>query len=398
MRSNNLGMGVPGAPRALWVNGTDVRLKSGSATNRYGVPIDTVTVTEAGPPGVSSMQFTLEDPSKEITLNIADPVQFYDLTNDRPLFTGWVQSWTATVFGLGRSYAVECIGAEAVLEWQIVPSLTIPSGTKIHDAFQAAYGVAQGIGVPLRAIHAETQNGTQAAPIGNISLGGDDLNAPSTRWAITVAGESLREVLRKIIEAAPNTNFVNPDLVRPSLYGATTVDFYFGLRLYFSQSAPSDYASMTVTDSPAAALVPANMQQAIDSSDVVRQVYVKGGNAAGTGVVTDGSGVPGPTAYISDDNILTSADRDSAGLAYLADKSLSGRGSFELNGNTISTNVHPASQLTLTDAETGATGTYPIAQIVKRFYATRQDWTISFGGLPASFARALRRLTRSTRG
>lgn len=386
---------VTAPPKSLWVNGLDVLREAGPAGNLFGVPEGTIELVERGPGGTSSLKFVINDPTKDITINEGDRVHYWDHTNGRPLFKGWVQTWTPRPWGLGRKISVTCVGQEIVLDWMVIPSLTIPAGTRVYDAVQAAAGAAIGIGFPLRAFHSTDQNSNQAGPVGHLSIF-DDLNAPLTGYALTFAGESLRQAIGKIIAAAPNTALVGFDFVKIIGYGVVTIDFYDGLRFYRALVPPDDYATLTVSDTFAGALAAADLEHTFDGGGRVRQVQVIGGNAAGSGIVPDGSGKTGATATITDSSILSSDVRDQRAKAYMADKSLSGRGTFKLNANTIATNVHPGSTLDLTDAETGATGTYPIGSITKRFHGGRQDWVITYGGLPASFAAAVRRLTRGT--
>ncbi|HEV8282348.1 MAG TPA: hypothetical protein VGQ02_10835 [Candidatus Limnocylindrales bacterium] len=379
---------VTAPPFSLWLNGLDVLRAPGAL---YGVPIDTIELVEKGPGGVSSLKFVIRDQLKDITIHEGDGILYQDNGNGRPLFKGWVQTWSPRPEALGRTIAVKCVGQEIVLDWLVVPSLTIPAGTPVDQAVQTAAAAAAGIGFPLRTFGGASLNGTQAAPVGVLKAG----FPPNTRYAITVSNEPLRAVIGKIIAAGPDTTVTGFGFTIGG-YGTVTVDFYDGLRFYLATAAPSDYDTLTVADTVAGVLVAADLAHTFDAGSRVRQVSIVGGNAAGTGVVSDGSGIPGPTAAITDAAILTSDDRDAIGGAYLADKSLTGRGSLTLEANTIATNIRAGSPLDLTDAETGATGVYPIGSITKRFYGgTRQDWTITYGGLPASFAAAVRRLTRT---
>lgn len=380
--------------RCLWVNGSNVLMEAGAPGNLFGVLEDSIEVTERGPGGVSAMVFELRDPGKKITLSEADPVVYQDLVNDRPEFVGSVQRWTARPFGLGRIFTVQCIGLEALLDWMIVPSLALPAGLRLNDAIQATAAQAQGVGVPLRAFSSvggtDTQ-GSQATPIARFQQAFATMTLAS---AVTLTSPTyLRQALSAVIAAASGQLYVAG--TTPFL-PVVTVDVWFGLRAYDPTLGPTDYAALTVTDAaPGANQVAANLRQQLDFGTRYRSVYVKGGNDAGSGTVSDGSGIPGPAAVLTDATILTGPDRDAAGAAYLAAHQQSARGSLELQGNTITNNVHPGSILTLTDDETGATGSYPVAEIKKRYHATTRDWAIAFGRLPASLPRSIRWVTRA---
>jgi hypothetical protein len=392
-----LGGNAAGPTLALWIEGINVLKQPGTAANRYGIPQETIRITEAGPDDVSSMTAVIEDPSLSLpTFSDFAPVGYWDLVNNRPFFTGWIQNAIPRPFGLGRAYDITCVGPEAALDWMVVPSLTIPAGTQIHVAVQAACGAAIGVGVPLRAFHVESKNGGQTAPIGNLSLFGDDLNAPVTGVAVVADGDTLREVLRKIVDAAPNMAQIGADFEPIVAYGAITVDFYLGVRLYSSGEAPSDYDPLTVSDTVGGAIAAARIKHERASLGIYRTVYIKGGNAAGTGLVTDGSGKPGKIAVIPDSTITTSAARDIAGQAYLARQSQGARGELDIETFIPSTNVKAGSRVVITDAQLGlSSADFRIASIVKRFEGPTQSWQVQYGKAQPSAARLVRALTRT---
>lgn len=91
----------------------------------------------------------------------------------------------------------------------------------------------------------------------------------------------------------------------------------------------------------------------INPGDVVRAVYVKGGiprttgyDPIGSGLVSDGSGIPGPVAYITDDTSTTDAIRDAIGRDYLGAQSQSVRASAAfapVDTNTLADNIRAGS-------------------------------------------------------
>jgi hypothetical protein len=389
------GASAAGPSRVLWLEGDNV-LKGPAGGNAYGVLESSIVVTERGPGGVSAMTFVLRDPGKVQTLAEGDDVLYYDLVNDRPEFAGWVQGWAVEPFGLGRAFGIRCQGFEAVLDWLIVtPTFTLPAGMNLTDAIQAVVGLAQGIGFPLRAFVrpgfvVNDVSGNQAGGIAQFQV---NLATVTLGSDVTITGPvTLREALAVV--CGTGLDFFLGDWGGSSFLPVVTVDFYGGLRAYSPLAGPSDYAGLTVADTFAAALAPENLRHNVDAGGRPHQVWVKGGNAAGTGMVTDGTGIVGPTAVLNNSDILTGDAKRAAGTAYLRDKKQTIRGSFELNGNTIATNVRVGSLLDLTDAETGATGLYAIAEIQRRYAGPRRDWRVSFGGMPLDLSRQIRRLTR----
>lgn len=394
----------PAYPKELYVNGAPV-LKQRGSTAAFGVPIDSIVLIEQAEGGVSSLSFRLEDPTQVFAPNPSggfrpgSEVRLWDVTYDRPQFTGFIQTFSPERFGLGTAYNVTCIGVEALLDWMKVPALTIASGTDTGTAIQAAVAAATGIGVPLRALYNTTWslgqiNGSQAIPIGNLGDAGG--NVAQVQTTVTISQTTLREAIRLIIAqsnvAASSSHGV------AAVDGHCTVDFYYGLRIF--GNSPGDYASFTVTDTIAGTFVAADVRPTVDGTGIVRGVYVVGGNAAATLLVPDGSGVPGEIAILTDSTLTTAADAEAAGLAYLADKSATYRGQYtvEVGQSQLSGNIRAGSATGIIDNQVGSYSGIRIGSIQKTFSGggAQETWVVTFGGLPPSFVSKVRRLTRST--
>jgi len=387
----------------LTVGGSDMNV-TGQSPAAYKVPIESIQITEEGPGGVSGMDFDIWDPDREVVLTEMARVEFWDVTNSLPLFAGFVQSWGVSGI-IGRTLAVHCIGIEAVLDWMLIPAeMTFADGSRTNAAIQALYANATGIGVPLRAFTTDTgtlASGNQALPIGDLDLisgGYAHIVGPIT----VTATSTLRDAITFVMENSETS-------VNDRLIGAVTVDFWTGLRVWLREGVifgtsygpipPSDYIDLTVADNPSGAFLAATqLDHDTDAAGVPRGVFIQGGNAAGTGLVSDGTGIPGPIASLSDSLILTAAARDRAGTAYLADKGLAIRGSFTLENFASTTNRRAGSPLTLSSTAAGLAGFQStIVSISKRFIAARQTWTVAYGGLRPSAIRQLRRFTRAVR-
>jgi hypothetical protein len=387
-------------PKTLTVGG--LTLIGGPASPAYGVAIETIRLIEQGPGQTSSLSFTITDPTGVVTLTAGADVRFRDFTNaDLPLFTGFVSSWSSTHEGVGRSIDVECIGIEAMLDWLYVPVVVswpaTPSAAVFMAALQSAIGQALGIGVPLNAagdsaFGGGSGNSSLATPIG------------TNGWALPSAGSagpgSLRSVLTQIMDAARATG---------ATIGTTqglqlTVDFYGGIRIWeLDQNSQGalDYGPFVV--STASAPRPDTAQHRVIPGEAVRQVYVTGGSAAGSGVVSDGTGIAGPTAQISVPSSLTADDVVTYGRSYLLRNGGTTQGTViaaeaaSVNvGNIVTSQRRAGSQLTLTDAQAGVTGFQTqMSSIEKVFYpGTGERWTITYG-LRRSGAQYIRQLTRA---
>lgn len=404
-----LGGGVAGPSRGLYVNSTDVRLKSGIGGNRYGVPLDTISVVENGPGGVSSMTFTIEDPLSEITVSIGDPILYVDNGSGVIEFRGWVQHFTATVFGLGRAWEVEGQGTEAILDWITVPAMTFAAGTPVPTAVQQALaaGISPG-GFALNTGWTNNTQGTMALPMGDLSAATLGNTYAFLDTALTTTTDTLREVIRQIITAASVSNNLTGSTEPLTSQVNWTVDYYFGLRMWVGGSVstahPGDYSTLVIKDDLSGANIQAaNLQHETDGGGVIRGVYVIGGNANGTGPIMDGTGLPGPIATLEDSTILTSAARDLAGAAYLVDKAQAIRGSFDrqtfTDTSTLSAHIQAGSLVSITDAQVSLTSQlFVIGSITKTYHGGGlETWSVTYGGLPPSLPRALRRLTRAVR-
>lgn len=360
----------------------------------YKVDIDSITVEEEGPGGVSGMSFTLWDPSLEAVVQEAARVEFWDITNNLPVFVGFIQSWDVSGV-IGRFYRIQCIGIEVVLDWQVIPvDITFAAGANTPDAIQCLCAVATGIGVSLRSFRANSAvtNGTQATPIGAIDPAAIATVGILANAVTVTAGTTLREGIRQLTDQ----NIAHSDTLRTVVGSGNpqvTVDFTYGVRAWLSE--PSDYADLTIVETVGSRAA-ADLKHSVDATGVPHQVWVEGGNAAGSGLVTDGTGEPGPVAVLTDSTITTSADRDAKAFAYLADKQASTRGSVTIEAYSPSTNIRAGSSVVLTNTAAGLTSaSYVIAGIDKTFVASVQTWVVQYGGLRPSFARQQRRFTRS---
>ena len=386
----------PAFAREIYLQGMPITQQRGTIGNGYGVPFESVVFDEQGPGGVSSLSFQIEDPQNVITLSIGAEVRFYNVTRDRAEFTGWLQSWDVNVYGLGRIYTVQCIGAEAILDWAKVPSLNIAAGTIAADAVCTAVAAATGIGVPWRAAWNTglgLEDGNSTLPVGNLN----GVAPATTSVAVTVTAVTLREAIRAILDATPNTTLAGIDTIQSS---SCSVDMGFGIRVWRSTFSPGGYASLTVNDAIAGPVVAGTPTNRIDGGGIERGVYVVGGNAAGTGFFGDNSGIPGDVAVLNDSTILTAAAASQAALAYLANKEASLRGQITLEPGMIPAGmVRAGSQITITDTQLGLSALNTIIGAIRRTYtagAADEEWLVTFGGLPPSLTAKLRRLTRST--
>lgn len=378
--------------KALWVGGVDV-VKEPASPSRYGTPIESVRVTEVGPGAVSNMSFRIEDAFMQITVSDGMEVLFQDITNDRPYFYGFVDSveMINRPGDQGRFIDVECTGIEAIIDWAVLTAdYAVTAGTPVADAIQAAAALANGTG-GLRAF-ASTGGSASTRPLPIASA----VSPWTVSQAVTLsAGTSLREAITTLLGLV----VISPVTSRL----AVTVDFFRGLRVFLdtpTSSAISGYESWVVNDdSTAFGLQGEPTMYGFDAA-TVRSVFVRG--TAVTAYVTDGSGKPGPTAYLADTSLTTADACIAAGTAYLAAYGTVIRGSITYTDRADwagGEGSHPGSSVTITDTRLGlSSSVQKVAQFDRAFrHSGRQDWVVSFGSRRPSMVQQVRRLTRGTR-
>lgn len=381
----------------LFMDGLDLVRQPG-ATQPYGVSIDSVRVTEAGPGRVSSMSFTVDDPLSLLSFYRGSYIRFADLTNDVPLFAGFLGTWSPRPYEpTGRYVDVTCVGIEIILDWAKMAPITIPAGTNGLDTVQMILAnTLTGFADPPHygCDTGGNANGYQANPIGLVVLG-----FPQATALAIPGGMTVREALRTAMDNA----VVWPQLTLAQ-YILFDVDFYTGIRAYLDYVGeilhPTDYKTLPIGTS----LPTSNHKQTWDAASAPVAVLVEGSGGAQT-LVTDGTNDPGETAYLLDTNLTTATQRQGAGYAYMARSGAQLRGGFDL------TEVNPSATMPGTADKfyevragsilttTGEPGMSPdlvtrVATIDRTFVGAVQDWHVTYGLGPASLATLVRRLTR----
>lgn len=405
-------------PYSLHLGGQDIILQ---------VLVEPVEISEAGSGGVSSIQFSFDDPDSSFVIPDGSEIRMWDYTRDLPLFWGWVQSVTYELWSaVGRTIHVTGFGIESLLDTVVVPNLTFANtGPFMHGSdtpgqvfwTQALLQVLVGLtglrgGTDIRANPTVTAAAPSSlsGPIGGLSdfyATGTDVTQDIV--SIALGGQTIRTALdnwRALgIQVTTDTGFVP----RPFFL---SVDFWGGVRFFefgggVTTYLPTDYASLTISDTAGGAVVASSLSWEVDQSPgaIVNAVYVQGAAAASTGWVVGDTTTGRREAYTT----TTGTTRDallSAAQAVMGQISGSaGRGTLTLEDYTP-TNVHPGSQLFITDARMGwAAKGFLVTQIDKRFIpgSAYQDWTVSFidgGGTPTagrpSSMQAIRSTTRGT--
>lgn len=384
-------------PYGLFVGGTDVLKDYTGAA--YGVPLESIEVTEAGPGSVSSMTFRIDDPSKLMALAEGQEARFYDFTNSVTEFLGYVDHWSSTpdFGGQGRTYEVTCTGIEAWLDWAILQN-DYPRGGGAStvsplDFFELRGTTPQYWGPFYYGVSATQITGERLAGLGTFS----GYNTYRTSTITYAAGTTLRGMFDSV---SSYTYIIPGDGRYIPINVLATIDFDRQARAWPSADVsgnllqPSDYTTLTVTDTAASATNAEDLEYQVEPGDPAHEVYIKGTGV--TGVFTDGTGIRTRQLFLSDASIANADDAQRVANGLLGSVSGSVRGSYWRRDFTPPAGVHAGSLTTITDDATGATGTYRIYQIRKTYLGSgRKTWYVAFGGNPPSAAALVRKLTRS---
>jgi hypothetical protein len=395
-------------PFSLFVDSLDVIKDAG--INGIGTPIESIEVTEAGPGGVSSMTFTIEDPIKGVSIADGATVVLQNNTADACLFRGFVESWeSAPDFGgQGRSLSVTAVGIETLLDWLIVPDDWHPPGGALNampEAIQSAATSAGFAGNANTSGSAAPAESSAAFPITGYTRVGTDVGASNNLGTAPLAGShgvSLRQAIAALIayQIAHDTGepFGGFTAVQDQL---VTVDFYGRLRAWRDLDGiiPTDYTNLTINDAYAGPIVADTLRYRREPGQLVHQVQVSDGAVTPTiQTVSDGTGLAYPQAVVSDATLTTSDARRFAGRQIIGRAQANVyRGDFRLLDFTPAETIHAGSYVAFTDAAVGLAGqSFRIMEIKKTFNGSgRQNWQITFGSLAPRVTNLMRKLTRN---
>jgi hypothetical protein len=369
----------------------------------WRVDLDSIDITEleAG----SSMRLRIWDPTNVVNIQDMARVEFIDVANNRRLFTGFVQQLEPVVAAVGRWVDVECVGLDAVLDWIIIPAdVTYAAGTPTVNCIQNLPYRATGIGVQLNSASGFDSGGNAQEPVGHFGFVDLGVIFPRTLTeAVTIpAGSTLRQGIAAL--CAVTRTWIVPfgsDSLKPPFINATiTVDWAGGLRVFGERELPTDYTGLTV-NAGSGGTAPTRLEHRTNGLNVPRTVYIRGGNATGSGPVTDGSGIPGPTLFVDDSTITTASARDTLGKSILSALAVTEAGALELEGYTPTGNVHVGAELTLTSAQLGlSTDVFKIAELQMSFVVSNpytMNWRVQYGRLRPGLVRSLNKTKYWTR-
>lgn len=402
--------------RILTIDGVEVHFKpSGTQGSKFGVPLESITVTERGTGGVSSMTFTIEDPLNEITVRRGQEVVFRQAQYDYFIFRGFIASRSIRPWGIGRAIDVACAGVEIILDWAKVSAMTYSWTTTTRpltrDVIQSLVAnCLTGHALPLRdGSNSASTVCTQANPVApSVLLGNIGPIGPIADGNIAIAaGTTLREAIRQVMGISDGHGGYADFL---------TVDWTLGLRCYILQwtkayqvaNGPDDYTIPNIQDTAAGATAAAGLVDTLDALSAPTAVYVKATGA--TALVSDYTTDRGETAYVELPAISDAQTAALYGSRYLIGATIAtgstpaweaaSRGVLPLDAvadsAAMASTTHVGGWIDINDPQTGLQFSAVIGEIQKTFDATTQDWRITYGGPAPSMANLARTLTRNT--
>lgn len=383
----------------------DVTGHQGTHGHRVGVPVESLELDLEGSGGVSSASFALDDPDRSLTMREGARVEVFDVARDVPRFRGWLQNWSTAPLGISRGITVEAQGVEAVLDWAFIPgTLTIPAGRNLRDAIMDACSAAiypQGGVAPIVAGITGGANGNAQAGAGVGSF------LPFTytlQQAAIITDTSLRDALRQIASVAGSVSLEGVLSVPEVKF---TIDFLGYLRAWIN--TPADWDDVATQSGFGGGTAPTAPAYENDAGGAAHAVYVVGGNAAGTGLVTDGTGIPGQIARINDSTITTAEGKTTAALRYMQERSGLARMPVRLESYTPAgsppglgvPHPRPGARVQVRDAQLGIDPAQQFLMdgVTIGFNAggLTENWDISAGGRRKSAITFIRRLTRGVK-
>lgn len=338
----------------------------------WGVPLESITTSEMGANGVSSMTFRYEDPLKRHSLPAAARTRFTQWigSTEAPLFAGYITGRRTVPFGGDLGYAIDVTVGDYSLgfDWHILPAFKHKAGASDKTLIQAVVAAA------MRNHDINTHSGFVVSTNSNMD-------------AVDFSFMTLRAAIEAI----------------QSMAGADRhyyVDF-FGRLHYFSgveASTPAPFTIDQVTPSTGIHRAPENLELEYDDSQIINAVYVRGGNKVGTGWVKDETSIKRyglrQAAYDAPHSKSATA-RNNVGNHFLArHKDPIVRGQFQQSGTDTGWSV--GQSVVATHAGLSISGaSYPIKQIDTTYQGGtgHRTRTIYIGDLPARGRRAPRALS-----
>ena len=381
--------GTSSAFFSITLDGLDVAARPGSG---YGVDPESLHITEADYGQASSASFAIMDSQAVVSVFPGQFVRIHDLGLDMPVFVGWVDNYDVQELSLGRQINVDCVGIETALDWLYGPAWAGDVNADVLGCIQALIANAYGVGVGLRSAGSASNASTMALPIA--------ASVSGAIGAIAVAAGPLRQQISSLAEQLMVILYATFGLQMTIVFGMT-VDYWHNIRIFRADGVSqnrSDYAGITITT--AAAPYPQHSDYQVGSA-VARSVVVTNSGASPT-VVSDGSGIPGPTATY-DGSYATLAARVAAGQAYLASQlpSYSGQTTIEIDRANVSTQGmgtinaqrRAGSLVTFTVPQVGASGVVSQISSIEKSFADSgmETWTLHFGGSERQSAAVLLR-------
>lgn len=328
------------------------------------VPLDTVTISEVGANGASSMSFLCHDAKRILSLPALGRVQLTHNTPNEVLFAGYVMGRQTVPWQGAGGYSIQtnCTDYSYLLDTTMVPALRHKAGGSDRALIQSV------VGHSMR--HPTIYTHTSFCTSTNSSMP-----------AMDFSHITLRAAIESIQAAAGEARHYYVDFLGRLHYYQGAVESAMGTAPY------------VITDAPGGAERAATgLSVEYDDSQIINAVYIFGGSAKGSGWEKDEASIKlyglrqGSFAAA---HCMTAAHRANVGRHFLGlHKDPIVRGSF--TSTTSDTGWRVGQALHITSSQLGLSNAiYPIVQIDTTFVtgAGMRNRTIYFGDLPAVGSR-----------
>jgi hypothetical protein len=349
-------------PFSLTINGVDIIPRPGVGTlgRKYGATLESMSVSEVGANGASSMSFLYEDPASLYTLPAGARVLFTNNVANEVLFSGYIIRRAVVPIQSQQGYAVSvtCTDYSMLLDLAFVPALKYAAGHTDQKLIQAVVANT----IRHTTIYTHTSLCTQT----NASM-----------EAVDFSDLTLRSAIEQVqMQAGPDRHYY--------------VDF-LGRLHYYSGATESGMgaAPFVISDVPTGSQrAPSDLELEYDDSQIVNCVYIIGATPLGTGWVKDETSIKayglrqGSLEVHTSKTVVSMVNAGSHFLTLHKDPLV--RGSFSQQGTDTGWRVGQA--VTVTNAALGiSSAVYPVRQIDTTFEGGNglRTRVINFGELPA---------------
>lgn len=287
-------------PYCIFIDGLDVAKEAGSPGSLFGVDVDSLVITEViGQP--STAEFIVEDPGSELSgLRKNADVYICDHRGARSstgvwrtddLFRGFITSMTAIPNGMIDRWAIKAVSLDGLMDRRVVVEGVFPSGMTAAAAFSQLFS-----DLDPRVSALDRDSGAISVQHGDMPnlINGQGLATKTLAAAVSVRGKTYRAAAKAlndailILDTSGRWGDLAGSIVDIDVQGRVRWSPSFGILPVPAVLGPFDsqfiYEGATaLTADYIGYPAPADIDAAVDTSNLVTAVYVHGVDAASSG-------------------------------------------------------------------------------------------------------------------